>query len=184
MKFDIEKNKSLIIIAILLLFIIFVILKFIFGVFSDNTDKTEKNSANISNTTDTTTQDKAKEDAKLKKLKKATEQERIRTYLGEYFKLLENKDYESAYKLLYADFKQSYFPTLDKYKEYIEKCNYPKMLAIKYNELKTYGYYYVVDLDITNMDPDASNSDSVVKENTKFVVKENDYDEFYLSFQL
>lgn len=182
MKFDLDKNKKLIIGIIVLLFIIFVFVRIVITSLtkSDTTDNNENN------TTQNTSQiSKTKEDTeRLKELKKKTEAERVRTYLGEYFKFLEKKDYESAYNLLYADFKQNYFPTLEKYKEYIEKCNYPDMLAIKYNEIQRQGYFYIVTLDINNLDPNAIVSEQVVKEGTKFVVKENDYDDFYLSFQL
>lgn len=182
MKFDLDKNKKLIIGVLVALFIVFTIIRAIVISFTKDDKKDDNNTNNIQNTSQVS---KTKEDTeRLKEIKKKSEGERIRTYLGEYFKFLEKKDYESAYNLLYADFKQNYFPTLEKYREYIEKCGYPDMLAIKYNEIKREGYFYIVTLDITNLDPDAIISKQVVKEGTKFVVKENDYDDFYLSFQL
>lgn len=184
MKFDIEKNKKIIIIVLIILFILFVIVRLLVNASKSK----EKDTVNVSNTSEVTnttnTTNTTKNEARIKKLKKASEAERIRTYLGEYFRFVENKDYESAYKLLYADFKQNYFPTIGKYIDYIEECRYPKMLAIDYKNIQTQGYYYIVTLDITNMDPNAINSEAVVKEDTKFVIKEDDYDEFYLSFQL
>ena len=178
MKFD--KNQKKIIIALVVAFILFLIIRLVIAASSKKEDVNNEN--NVQTSSNTT--DKAKNEARIKKLKKVEESERIRIYLGEYFKFLENKDYESAYNLLYGDFKDKYFPTIEKYKEYIEKCNYPAMIAINYNEITTQGYYYIVTLDIKNLDPDAINSAETVKENTKFVLKENDYDDFYLSFQL
>lgn len=182
MKFDIDKSRNLIIIALVIVFIIFIVIKAIFSMSSNKEKEDNTTNNNISNTTNITKN--TNDEAKIKKLKKVSESERIRTYLGQYFKYIEKKDFESAYNLLYADFKENYFPTLEKFKEYIEKCKYPKMLSIKYNDLETHGYYYIVDLNIENLDPDAISSEAVVKENTKFVLKENDYNDYYLSFQL
>ena len=182
MKFDFDKNKKIIIIALVLLFIVFLFIRVIIVSLSSDDNNNEENSRKISQTSEDSKNEKDEE--KIKKLKNASEAERIRIYLGEYFKFLEKKDYESAYNLLYSDFKQNYFPTFEKYKEYIEKCKYPDMLAITYKNIQVQGNYYIVTLDIKNLDPDAINSEMVVKEDTKFVVKENDYDEFYLSFQL
>ena len=80
----------------------------------------------------------------ISKLKRADESERIRTYLGIYFKYIENKNYEDAYELLYNDFKQNYFPSLNDYKKYIEKCNYPELLSIDYKSISMQGDYYIV----------------------------------------
>lgn len=181
MKFDFEKNKKLIIAALVILFILFSLIRAMIAGLTSNNEENNEETAN--NTTVNESKDTEKSN-RIKKLKKAKEEERIRIYLGEYFKYLENKDYESAYQLLYADFKQNYFPTLAKFKEYIEKCNYPDLLSIDYKSVETVGYYYIITLDINNLDPDAIISESKVKEDTKFVLKEDNYDEFYLSFQL
>ena len=124
--------------------------------------------------------EKKKKQELISKLKRATESERIRTYLGIYFKYLENEDYESAYNLLYDEFKQNYFPTFEDYKKYIKECNYPELLSIDYKNIMTQGYYYIVTVGI---------GDLLSKSNTtnyemKFIVKENDYNDFYISFQM
>ena len=182
MKFDLDKNKKLIIGVLVALFVIFTIIRVVVMSLTKDNKNDNDTSTNTQNTSQVS---KTNEDTeRLKEIKKKSEGERVRTYLGEYFKFLEKKDYESAYNLLYSDFKQNYFPTLEKYREYIEKCGYPDMLAIKYNDVKRVGYFYIVTLDINNLDPDAIISKQVVKTGTKFVVKENDYDDFYLSFQL
>lgn len=183
MNFDFEKNKKLIIIILAVLFIVFVLIRIVVTALNkDNNKNNTNNETNTSITSEAT--NTAKNQERLKKLKKVSEAERIRIYLGEYFKFLENKDYESAYQLLYADFKQSYFPTLEKYKEYIEKCKYSRLLGIDYNDINAMGHYYIVTLNIKNIAAGESNSGNMIKEDTKFVVKEDDYDEFYLSFQL
>ena len=65
----------------------------------------------------------------IKKLSTMDERDRMEYYFGIYFKHLENKEYDEAYKLLYPDFKEKYFPSVGEFKEYIlktypEKCSW------------------------------------------------------------
>lgn len=112
------------------------------------------------------------------KLSKMQERDRIEYYCGEYIKKLEQKDYESAYNLLYPEFKEKYFPTIDSYKEYINKT-YPENFALEYDDITRQGNIYVLRLKI--LDVLGSREDEKVQ---RVVILENDYNNFVLSFQV
>lgn len=115
---------------------------------------------------------------RLNYLKGLTEQERIIDYIAKYIKAIEDKDYDLAYSLLYPDFKKNYFKTQDKFKEYCQNT-YPQLISIEKKSFIREGIYYIIDisiLDFVNLNNEAKN--------VKFVLIENNYDNFYLSFQV
>lgn len=118
-------------------------------------------------------------DDELKKyLSTLGERDRMEYYCGKYFKHIEKKEYEAAYNMLYTEFKQNYFPTIEEYEEYIDKT-YPKYWALEYDDITRQGNIYVLRLKIL----DVLGS----KENEKIqrvVIKENNYNDFVLSFQV
>ena len=99
-------------------------------------------------------------------------------YCGEYFKHLEHKEYDQAYALLYPEFKQNYFPTLEEYETYI-KNNYPKSWALEYEDITRQGNIYVLKLKILDILGTKDNEKS-----QRIVIKENNYNDFVISFQL
>lgn len=119
------------------------------------------------------------EQNQLELLKKGTERDRIEYYCGQFFRYIENKNYEKAYQILYPDFRQKYFPTIEEFKKYVIKV-YPKILAINYDDFDRQGNIYVTTVLI---------DDGLAKDNSKqfsqrIVVQENDYNNFVLSFQV
>ena len=114
----------------------------------------------------------------IKELSKKGERDRMEYYCGQYFKHLQKGEYEAAYNLLYADFKEKYFPTLEEYIEYIKKT-YPQNHALKYDDITRQGNIYVLDLIII----DVFGSEQTEKRQ-RVVLKENTYNDFVLSFQV
>lgn len=112
------------------------------------------------------------------KLSKMTERDRIEYYCGEYIKKVEQKEYESAYNLLYPEFKEKYFPTLESFKEYVDKT-YPENFALEYDDITRQGNIYVLRLNV--LDVLGSKKDEKVQ---RVVIRENDYNNFVLSFQV
>lgn len=106
------------------------------------------------------------------------ERDRMEYYCGVYFKYIEKKEYENAYNLLYAEFKQNYFPTLEQYIEYIEKT-YPKYWALNYDDITRQGNIYVIRLEV--LDVLGSKEDERVQ---RIVLRENNYNNFEMSFQV
>ena len=180
----INKKKVLIVSIVILSIIIIIILNILNKIKTENKEEIFKSNNTINTTDNEDIIDNRTEDEKnqelISKLKRADESERIRTYLGIYFKYIENKNYEDAYELLYNDFKQNYFPSLNDYKKYIEKCNYPELLSIDYKSISMQGDYYIVVVKIGDL---LSKSNTIDNE-VKFVIKENNYNDVYISFQM
>ena len=118
------------------------------------------------------------DEAFVKKLKNASESERISMYLGKYFKYIESKDYQSAYNLLYPEFKSNYFKTVDDFEEYLKKEKFPDIPDIQYINIYLRGTYYVVEITIKDL------LNSGYKKSGSYIVQENDYNDYYISFQL
>lgn len=115
----------------------------------------------------------------IKYLSGLGERDRMEYYCGRYFKCIQHKEYEEAYNMLYSEFKQNYFPTIEEYTEYIESF-YPEYLALKYDDITRQGDIYVLRLKII----DAVNSKNDEENIQRIVIKENYYNDFVLSFQV
>ena len=168
-------SKKMIILGIIIIIIIIVIILTILN--SKKINNKEENDNQTSSNVEK--KDSNEDQEKIAKLKTKKEAERIKTYLGTYFKYVEKKDYNSAYNLLYDEFKKNYFPTLEDYEKYIQEQDLPALLTIDYDNIVTQGELYIVTLRIGNVQA-RSDTQKVEK---KFVVKENDYNDYYISFE-
>lgn len=167
---DIKKKKKVIVLMISVILIIMTFIIFIF--YRKNSTKYSDNSSNEV--------EQSEEENKLNsKLKTVSESERIKIYLGTYLKYIEKKDYNSAYNLLYPEFKQNYFPTLEEYEKYIKEQQFPDMLAIEYEQISLQGNYYVVTVNIGDL---ITRSKELEQEKT-FIIKEDGYNNYYISLK-
>lgn len=107
-----------------------------------------------------------------------TERDRIEYYCGEYFKKLELKEYDSAYNMLYDEFKQKYFPTVEEYEEYVKKI-YPEEWALDYVDITRQGDIYVLKLTILDV-----LGTKETEKSQRIVIRENNYNDFDISFQV
>lgn len=114
----------------------------------------------------------------VKKLSTQGERDRMEYYCGEYMKHIENQEYEKAYNMLYSEFKEKYFPTLEEFEEYAKKT-YPSEFALDYDDITRQGDIYVLRLRI--FDVLGSKNDEKVQ---RVVVKENNYNDYVISFQV
>lgn len=119
------------------------------------------------------------EQNQLEFLKKGTERDRIEYYCGQFFKNIENKNYEKAYQVLYPEFKQQYFPTIEDFKKYVQKT-YPSVLAINYDDFDRQGDIYITTVLVDN----ALAKDNSKQFSQRIVVQESDYNKYVLSFQV
>ena len=171
-----QKNKKIIIASIIIAIVILILLMInIFMTLNENRQaaKIENNisSEGISNQTT---------DAEILELQELDEYSRIVKYFNKYISYIENGNYEAAYQLLYPEFKQTYFDTLDKYVEYV-KNKYPIVISVQYDGVQRLGQYYVLNIvviDALNMDAEQAPSFE-----QKFILYENDFNDFVLSFQ-
>ena len=107
-----------------------------------------------------------------------TEATRIKSYVGQYLSYVDSKDYESAYNLLYEEFKNTYFKTLEDFVTYAEN-KYPDEIFAEYTNMEREGTIYIVTVKLK----DTLNKDFAQIEQN-IVVKENDLNDFVLSFEV
>lgn len=115
--------------------------------------------------------------AKLENLSNKSEASRIKEYVGQFFTLIETKDYENAYNILFESFKQNYFKQQSDFEEYV-KNKYPKRIVLNYDKLNREGKYYIATVQII----DAQNPEN--KFTQRVVVEEQDLNKFNVSFQV
>ena len=106
------------------------------------------------------------------------ERDRIEYYLGEFIKAVEKSNYAKAYNMLNEDFRNNFFKTEEDFKNYV-KSKFPMMFSVEHTNIERNGDTYILWVDI---------SDSLGGKNSKteynFVIKENDLNDFELSFSV
>lgn len=112
-------------------------------------------------------------------LQNMKERDRMEYYFGEFLHYIEDEEYEEAYDLLNEDFKKNYFPKLDDFKSYIPTV-FSEMTNIKHENIERNGNVYVLWLKIT----DALNGKPGEEKEMNIVIKENDYNDFEMSFSV
>ena len=120
---------------------------------------------------------KNEEDAELARIKKMTERARIEYYATQFINYVEAEEYAKAYELLNSTYKDNYFPNINKFKEYAQN-NFSKMMNVEYTNFERSADVYVIWLTIT----DAINGTPNSGKEMNFVIKENNYNDFELSF--
>lgn len=167
------KNNKIILILIVILIIIAIIISIIVNAIKKETPNT--NNTTPSNEVHVKTEDeKMKEE--IEELKKMSEKERITFYITKYISYIEKNEYDLAYNLLYDEFKNNYFPTIEDFKAYV-KNKYPNMMSINAHDIQREGKYYIMSVTFADI---INNEKNFLQ---KFVVKEDNYDDFVLSFQ-
>ena len=172
---DNSKRISLLTIGSILL-VLLIIGLIIYGLVSD---KKNQNGETTKTVIDTSTGQKV--DPSLLAIYQMSESDRIKYYFNEYITYLEDSNYESAYNLLYKDFKDQYFKTLDDFTKYVQK-KYLPVMSVQYDDITRLGNYYVLTvsfLDVFNSTEDKP----VIWTTQKFIIYENDYNDFQMSFQ-
>ena len=104
---------------------------------------------------------------------------RMEYYCGQFINYIDDEQYEKAYNLLYDEFKQNYFPTLEGFEEYAKNF-YPKFFGVEYDDIDRYNDMYVIRLKI--VDYKATGDDAVKIQ--RVVVQEYSYNEFAISFSV
>lgn len=112
-------------------------------------------------------------------LAEKNETERMEFYVSEFIEAIEEKKYEDAYDMLYDEFKTNYFPTLESFESHV-KTKFPSFISLEHTNCERNGEVYV--LWTTMRDVLGSSSDSTIEMN--FVIKENDLNDFVLSFSV
>ena len=182
----ITSKNNIIRICILAMTILIIILVILICIMQNLKKQNTNDANNISNTSNTNNNQSAtakssttSNEYQLSLLKQGTERDRIEYYCGQFLKFIENKNYEKAYEILYPEFKQEYFPTIEKFTEYIQKT-YPSILAINYDDFDRQGNIYITTVIID----DALATDKTKQFKQRIIVQESDYNKYVLSFQV
>lgn len=173
--FKLKKNKKLLLILITICFIILIVaVCILLNVNKTNSD--EKNEKEITNNEEYVEDNSAI----ISKLKNMEERDRIEYYFRTFLDYIESGKYEKAYNLLNNQFKESYFPTIDEFKEYCNKT-FPEMANIKFDNIERNGEIYILWIYISDALNSSKNDDG---KSINVVVKENNLYDFELSFSV
>lgn len=115
-----------------------------------------------------------------------TEQQRMKYYMNSFLEKIENDNYKEAYDLLNQQFKETYFPTEESFKNYSEKYFDMSTTAVEFNNIErlgnpTTGNIYVLWIYLVDV---LKNTPDEEKEETNFVILEKDYNQYELSFNV
>lgn len=122
--------------------------------------------------------DNVAQNSELEKIKNMNERTRIEYYIAKYIKLLENGEYSTAYSFLNDKYKRNYFSSSEKQFEEYCRSKFSKMMDISYDNFERNGDVYVVWVTIRDSINGTQNSSTKIS----FVVKENTFNDYELSF--
>lgn len=112
-------------------------------------------------------------------LEEMEERDRMEYYFGIFLDYVEEGEYEKAYDLLYDDFKKRYFPTIEDFKNYVPTV-FSEMTNIEHENIERNGDLYILWINVT----DAINGKPGEERKMNIVIRENDYNDFVLSFSV
>ena len=127
----------------------------------------------------TVTEKKTPEDEKLN-LKSMSETDRVHKYFMEYINNVDLGNYEKAYSYLYPEFKQNYFADFATFENYV-KTTYPEYMIIQYEDISMQGKYYIFTVVIYDA---ISQAEITNAREQRFIIYENDFGDFSISFQI
>ncbi len=112
-------------------------------------------------------------------LQSMEERDRMEYYVAIFLGYVEGGEYEKAYNLLYEDFKQNYFPTLESFEQYLPTI-FSEMSNIEHENIERNGDIYVLWLSIT----DAVNGKPGEQKKMNIVIQEENYNDCAISFSV
>lgn len=164
-----------------LLIIVIVIIVVVNTVFMTKSDKSENALVNGVAQENILTAEEIEENTnqlEIEDLKGKDERTRIQQYCGKFIRYIESKDYDKAYALLYPDFKNNYFKTVEDFQKYAEEKFPSTLIAVEYNNIERQGKYYILFTTIKTP------LDSSYSMDQKFILIENGFNDFQLSFDV
>lgn len=110
---------------------------------------------------------------------KLSDANKVSVNIQKFIKMLNLKDYESAYKLLDSNFKKNNYPSIEAFKKYVEKnlFDYSKITAVN-NSNKTGNYY------ITSLDLEDGESENIRKKQITIIMQLLEGTDFVMSFSM
>ena len=105
------------------------------------------------------------------------ENDRMKYYVSRFLTFVMELDYEKAYELLYDEFKTRHFDTYEKFEDYAKE-KYSISMSVEYTDVQVQGDTYIVFVTIKD------NLFTRKDRTQTFVVKEDDFNNFVLSFSV
>ena len=105
----------------------------------------------------------------VERLKGKSEYARMKIYLGDIVRKLNEKNYSELYKRLAPSYKEKYFKTLEEFEKYFKE----------HVNFEAIGDYYVVESDIISNNSKEENKN---KKGLYFVFREYDFNDYVFSF--
>lgn len=167
-----KDNKLLIISIIILIFLIIAV------IITKNNSQKEVDYSKMTDEEAEVVVEEQIEEMEKNELGEMGERDRMEHYVSSFVEAIENKEYEDAYEMLYDDFKKNYFPTYSEFEEYA-KNKFPSMISLEHTNFERNGDVYVLWANLSN--PMGSKDASI---EMNFVVRENDLNDFDLSFKV
>ena len=169
-----KQLKILKVVIVIVIILIIVLISSLLKLRQKNKNEEIKN-ANVVLTQEEIQEDKTNNE--IEKLKQMTERNRIEYYITKFINYAENGEYEKAYNLLNREYRKTYFPTESSFRDYA-KVIFVKMISVEYTNFERNGDIYVSWVTLE----DSINGTKDSRKEFNFVVKENGYNDFELSF--
>lgn len=175
-----NEKKYIVILAIIALVMIVSACLIINLIMKNRTPKQDSNSIVVQNNVkqEKTENDENTNDEEIKTL---SESNRMKRYMGNFFNDIEEGEYQKAYNTLNTEFKNNYFSNIEEFKQYVDKNFKNNMLGVTYDNIERWGNnktgnMYVIWITVA----DVMNG----KKETNFVIIENDYNDYEMSFSV
>lgn len=163
-------EKKLIIVVIIALVILLILGLVLYKILTKDNTKATYEQAVLEK------QEKIKEVA-VQDLTGMSEQERMEFYCAQFFKYISVRDFDSAYDMLYHEYKENYFPTIESFETYMIEY-FPAEVSIIYNNLERLGNIYVLWIHVS----DVYNGAYGHNFDMNIVIREDAYNDIQMSF--
>lgn len=176
--FDSKVFKILFLILIILIVVMVVINTVYNREKSENSNNTSVNELSVENVLTAEEIEENTNQLEIEDLKDKDERTRMQQYCGKFIRYIEEKDYDKAYALLYPDFKNNYFKTVEDFEKYAQEKFPSSLITVEYNNIERQGKYYILFTTIkTPLDTNYSMDQ-------KFILIENGFNDFQVSFDV
>ena len=173
-----SKGFKILFFLLIIVIVIIVVVNTVFMTKSNNAENTLVNGIAQENILTAEEIEENTNQLEIEDLKDKDERTRIQQYCGKFIRYIESKDYDKAYALLYPDFKNNYFRTVDDFANYAKEKFPSSLITVEYNNIERQGKYYILFTTVKTP------LDSSYSMDQKFILIENGFNDFQLSFDV
>ena len=139
-----SKGFKILCFLLMIVMVIIVVINTVFMTKSNNAENTLVNGIAQENILTAEEIEENTNQLEIEDLKDKDERTRMQQYCGKFIRYIESKDYDKAYALLYPDFKNNYFKTVEDFQKYAEEKFPSTLIAVEYNNIERQGKYYIL----------------------------------------